>query len=160
MINEIDLTAKVHANAKLWGARVRNHAEIGDGCILGWGCYIDHHVILGINCKIQNSAQVYFPAKVGDGVFVGPGALILNDPYPRACNRDGVIKNIADWVCTAVTLEDNCSIGAGAIILPGVTVGEWAMVGAGSVVTKDVDPYTKVAGNPAKVIGMVDELST
>lgn len=155
MINEIDKSATVGLNVTLWGVRVRERAIIGPGCILGRNVYIDHDVRIGSFCKIQNNALIYCPAKVGDGVFIGPGAMLLNDKYPRATNPDGMIKNRADWWSEGVTLNDHCSIGGGVIIFPGITIGEWAMVGAGSVVTKDIDPYTMSIGNPAVVIGMV-----
>ena len=160
MIGNIHPMASVAAQAiigdgtKIWHyAQVRENAIIGKNCTIGNGVYIDHHVIIGDNCKIQNGANIYYPAIIGDGVFIGPGAILTNDKYPRAINDDGTLKEEGDWEPQGVKVMVGASIGAGAIIMPGVTIGRWAVVGAGSVVTKDVLDYVMVYGVPAEIKG-------
>lgn len=146
--------AVVAVSARVWGfAHVREGAVIGDNCIVGRGAYIDTGVTIGDNCKIQNNALVYAPAVIEDGVFIGPAAVLTNDTYPRAINSDGSLKTDSDWDSIGVTVRHGASIGAGAIVLGGVQVGEWALVAAGAVVTVDVPPYGLVAGVPARRIG-------
>lgn len=91
-----------------------------------------------------------------DGVFLGPHVLLLNDKLPRAVNPDGTPKSATDWIVSGVTVRQGASIGGRATLLPGVTVGRWALVGAGAVVTTDVPDYALVFGNPARVHGYVD----
>ena len=134
---------------------MREHALIGEFCIVGRGAYIDHGVIIGDRCKIQNSALVYAPARLGSGVFIGPGVILTNDRYPRAVTPEGTLKSGTDWEPLGVTIGDGGSIGAGSIVLGGVTIGQWAIVGAGSTVTRDVPSHALVVGSPARVIGWV-----
>ncbi len=110
---------------------------------------------IGARCKIQNDALVYFPAVVGDGVFIGPRATLTNDPYPRAVNPDGTLKDGGDWEPAGVIVEEGASIGAAAVVLGGVTVGAWAMVAAGAVVTREVPAFALVAGVPARRVAWV-----
>lgn len=133
---------------------------IGENCIVGRGAYIDAGVLIGANCKIQNNALVYAPAILEEGVFVGPAAVFTNDPFPRAINPDGTLKEASDWEMTGVTVRRGASIGARAIVLGGVEVGEWALVAAGAVVTKDVPPHGLVAGVPAKRVAWVGPSGT
>ncbi len=118
----------------------------------GRGAYIDHGVVVGNDCKVQNHALVYHPAVLGDGVFVGPAAVLTNDRYPRAVTPDGALKGSDDWQPVGVMCRDGASIGARAVCVAPVTIGRWAMVAAGSVVTHDVAPYAIVGGTPAKLI--------
>ena len=136
-------------------AQIREGARLGKDCIVGKGAYIDFDVTIGDNCKLQNGVYVYHPAIVEDGVFLGPGVIVTNDKIPRAVTPDGDLKSAADWRPSAVRIATGASIGAGSIVLPGVTVGRWAMIGAGSVVTRDVPGHGLAFGNPARLSGFV-----
>jgi len=138
-------------------AQIREHARLGASCIVGRGVYVGAGVSLGDNCKVQNYALIYEPAVLGDGVFVGPAAVLTNDQYPRAINPDGTQKGVDDWRPVGVTVGRGAAIGARAVCVAPVVIGEWAMVAAGAVVTKDVPPYGIVAGVPARRIGWVGE---
>jgi len=130
---------------------------MGENCIIGRGAYIGTGVVMGDNCKVQNYALVYEPAKLADGVFVGPAVVLTNDTYPRAINSDGTIKSAHDWEPVGVTIERGAAIGARATCVAPVTIGAWAMVAAGAVVVKDVPAYALVAGVPARRIAWVGE---
>jgi len=112
-------------------------------------------VRVGSGCKLEDNALVYQPARLGDGVFIGPGAVLTNDKHPRAVTPSMKPKDGADWAAAGVSVGDGASIGAGAIVLAGVTVGRWAMLGAGTVVTSDVVDYALMAGNPSRRVGWV-----
>ena len=130
---DIAPTATVAASAKVWHhAQIREGAVIGDDCIIGRGAYIGIGVHLGRACKIQNHALVYEPAQLGDGVFVGPAAVLTNDRLPRAVNPDLTLKSASDWDAVGVTVRDGASIGARAVCIAPITIGAWAMIGAGS----------------------------
>jgi acetyltransferase-like isoleucine patch superfamily enzyme len=153
---EVDPTATIGDGSSIWHlVQIRNEAKIGKNCIVGRGAYIGTGVIVGDNCKIQNYALVYEPAKLGNGVFIGPAAVLTNDQFPRAVNPDGSIKSASDWDAVGVTIGDGASIGARAVCIAPVTIGAWALVAAGAVVTKDVPDYALVAGVPAKRIRWV-----
>lgn len=155
---EIEAGAQIGEGTKVWHyAHVRKGAHLGVHCVLGKSVFIDAEVLIGNNVKIQNFATLYHGLTVEDGVYIGPSATFTNDKVPRAINPDGTLKSPSDWVLLKTVLKKGCSIGANATILPGVTVGEWAMVGAGSVVTKDVPAFAVVVGSPAKVVAQVDE---
>ena len=157
----VDPCARVAESARVWGqAQIREDAVIGENCVVGSGAHIDAGVVVGANCKIQNLALIYAPATLEDGVFVGPGAIFTNDSHPRAINADGTLKQANDWESTGVTVRRGASIGAGAVILGGVEVGEWALVAAGAVVTDDVPSHGLVAGVPARRIGWVGTSGT
>lgn len=138
-------------------AQVREHAHLGDNCIVGRGAYIGPGVVIGENSKVQNYALVYEPAKLAEGVFIGPAVVLTNDTYPRAINPDGTQKHGDDWEPVGVTVERGASIGARATCVAPVTIGTWATVAAGAVVIKDVPAYAVVAGTPARQIGWVGE---
>ena len=150
--------AKIGNYVRVWhNAQVREKAIIGDHCNIGRGAYIGVGVTLGKNCKVQNYACIYEGAQLEDGVFIGPHAIITNDKYPRAVNPDMTLKGSDDWELTPTTVYKGASIGAGAVIVGGITIGAWAMVGASSVVVDNVPPHALVVGNPARIIGYVDK---
>lgn len=153
---EVSPLAKIGNNVKIWHqAQVREHASIGDNSILGKNVYIDKEVVIGRNCKIQNNCSLYHGLMVEAGVFIGPHVVTTNDKYPRAINPDGTLMQDADWQEEKILIKEGASLGARAVILPGLTIGKFALVGAGSVVTKDVPDYGLVVGNPARMIGYV-----
>ena len=142
-------TATIGAGTKIWiNVQIRENAQIGENCIISKDVYIDHGVKIGSRCKIQNSVSLYNGVVIGDDVFIGPNACFTNDKVPRAFNRD--------WELTPTRIENGASIGANATIVCGITVGEFSMIAAGSVVTKDVAPYTLVMGNPARFVSNID----
>lgn len=136
-------------------AQVRGEAVIGEFTIVGRGAYIGAGVSVGDNCKIQNYALVYEPAILEEGVFVGPAVVLTNDTYPRAITPDGSLKSGQDWVHVGVTVRRGASIGARAVCVAPVTIGEWALVAAGSVVTRNVPAHALVSGSPARRVGWV-----
>lgn len=153
---DVSAGARIGADARIWHlAQVREGAEIGAGCNIGRGAYIGPDVVLGKNCKIQNYALVYEPARLEDGVFIGPAAVLTNDLYPRAINTDGSLKDGSDWHAVGVTLREGASVGARAVCVAPVEIGAWAMVAAGAVVNKDVPAHALMVGVPAKQVGWV-----
>jgi acetyltransferase-like isoleucine patch superfamily enzyme len=141
---------------RIWNlVQVREDATIGENSIVGRGAYIGRGVVLGANCKVQNDALIYEPAVLGDGVFIGPAAVLTNDLFPRAINPHGDLKEPADWNPVGVVIEAGASIGARAVCVAPLRVGEWAMVAAGAVVTHDVKPFSLVMGVPARHAGWV-----
>ena len=153
---DVSAQAAVGSGTRIWHqAQVRERACIGANCIVGKGAYVDSGVTIGDNAKIQNGVYVYHGATIEDGVFLGPGVILTNDKFPRAVNPDGTLKTDADWEVSPILIRRGASIGAGAVVLPGVTVGEFALVGAGAVVTRDVPAHGLVYGNPARPHGYV-----
>ncbi len=148
---DVDDRATIGDGSSVWHlAQVRENAVIGEGCIIGRGAYIGTGVTMGKNCKVQNHALVYEPAVLEDGVFVGPAVVFTNDHFPRSVAPDGSLKRGDDWEAVGVTCREGSSIGARAVCVAPVTIGRWAMVAAGAVVTKDVPDFALVAGVPAK----------
>ncbi|WEK62697.1 MAG: acyltransferase [Candidatus Microbacterium colombiense] len=155
---DVSPEATIGGGSSIWHlAQVRENARLGENCIVGRGAYIGTGVVMGDNCKVQNYALVYEPAKLGDGVFIGPAVVLTNDTYPRAINADGSIKSAHDWEPVGVTIERGAAIGARATCVAPVTIGAWATVAAGAVVVKDVPAHALVAGVPARRIGWVGE---
>src|SRR6476469_4079844 len=152
MAAHVEATADVSPDASIgngttvWHlAQVRENAVIGADCIVGRGAYVGPGVRMGDRCKLQNYALVYEPAVLEDGVFVGPAVVFTNDHYPRAVSPDGTLKTGEDWEAVGVTCRTGASIGARSVCVAPVTIGRWALVAAGSVVTKDVPDCALVA---------------
>jgi acetyltransferase-like isoleucine patch superfamily enzyme len=135
--------------------QVRPGAHIGKNCNLGKGVYIDNDVQIGDNVKMQNNVSVYHGVTLEDGVFAGPHVCFTNDMRPRAVNPDLSVKSADDWVVSKTLVKKGAGLGANSTIRCGITIGEWAMVGSGSVVTHDVPAYALVYGNPARVHAFV-----
>ncbi len=153
---EVSDAAELGSGVRIWNhCQVREGARIGAGTILSKDVYVDAGVVIGENCKIQNGISVYHGVTLEDGVFLGPHMVFTNDLRPRAINPDGSLKKTSDWVLTETRIQRGASIGAGAVIVCGVTIGAWAMVGAGAVVTRDVPDHGLVFGNPARLRGFV-----
>ncbi|MHB1138064.1 MAG: acyltransferase [Microthrixaceae bacterium] len=148
---EDDVT--IGAGTSVWlHSQIRRGASIGTGCNLGKNVFVDAGVSIGDRVKIQNNVSVYAGVTIEDEVFVGPSAVFTNDLYPRATN--------ADWQITPTFVRRGASIGANATIVCGNTIGRFAMVGSGSVVTRDIRDHELVVGNPARRIGWVDRAGT
>lgn len=140
---------EIGEGTKIWHfAHIREKAKIGRNCNIGKGVYIDTEVKIGNNVKIQNFVSVYRGVKIEDDVFIGPSVTFTNDLYPRAFiwGEDKIIPTL---------VKRGASIGANSTIICGITIGEYAMIGAGSVVTRDVPPFGLVYGNPARLKGFV-----
>jgi UDP-2-acetamido-3-amino-2,3-dideoxy-glucuronate N-acetyltransferase len=153
---DVSLNAAVGEGTSIWHqAQVREDASIGQNCIIGKGVYIDAGVEIGNNVKIQNYCSVYHGVTIEDGVFVGPHVCFTNDLHPRAVNPDGSLKAADDWVLSYTLIKHGAALGANSTIVCGITIGEWAMIGSGSVVTRDVPPYGLAWGNPARLHGFV-----
>lgn len=153
---DVDPRASVGERTKVWHlAQVREHATIGTDCIISRGAYIGPGVSMGDRCKVQNLALVYEPAIVEDGAFIGPAVVFTNDYLPRAVTPAGDLKSADDWHSQGVTVREGASVGARAVCVAPVTIGRWAMVAAGAVVTRDVPDFALVAGVPARPVGWV-----
>jgi UDP-2-acetamido-3-amino-2,3-dideoxy-glucuronate N-acetyltransferase len=136
----------VHGFTNLYGCK------IGDNTRVGPFVEIQRGVKIGANCKIQSHSFVCTGVTIEDEVFVGHGVLFINDKYPRATTDEGLPQTELDWEILETLVERRASIGSGVLILGGVTIGSEALIGAGAVVTKDVEPGATVAGNPARLV--------
>jgi UDP-2-acetamido-3-amino-2,3-dideoxy-glucuronate N-acetyltransferase len=148
LINDVQFGADaiVYAFTNLYGCR------IGDRSRIGTFVEIQRGAVIGADCKIQSHTFICDGVTIGDGVFVGHGVMFVNDKRPRATARAGGLQTEDDWELLPTTIEDGASLGSGAVILGGVTVGARAIVGAGAVVTRDVAADATVAGVPARII--------
>lgn len=153
---DISKKARVGKNTLIWHqAQVREDAKIGANCIIGKGVYIDKGVIIGNNCKIQNYSCIYHESILEDGIFIGPHVCLTNDRLPRAISPNGKLKSEKDWKIGKIIVHNGASVGTGTIVITNVEIGEFAMIGAGSVVTKDVPAQALVYGTPAEIKGYV-----
>lgn len=147
----VDSGANIGDKTKIWHfSHISSNCQIGDNCNIGQNVFVAPHSKLGNNCKVQNNVSVYSGVECGDNVFLGPSCVLTNDINPRCEHSKG-----GNYMKTVI--EDGVTIGANATIVCGHKIGKYALVGAGAVVTKDVEPYSIVVGNPAKKIGTIDE---
>ena len=148
-----DDTAKISDNVKVWQfSSIQKHAEIGDGCILGQSVNIGANVKIGKQCKIQNNVSVYEGVELEDYVFCGPSMVFTNIMVPRS-----KYPQAESHLYLKTLVKEGASIGANATIVCGITLGRFCLIGAGSVVTKDVPDFAIMVGNPAKQIGWISE---
>jgi acetyltransferase-like isoleucine patch superfamily enzyme len=144
----VDKTAIIGEGTRVWHfVHVMENAEIGKECVLGDFVYVGRGVRIGNGVKLENRSTVYSGVKIEDKVFVGPHVTFVNDPYPRSFSTD--------WKIIETRVKEGASIGAGSVVMCGVTIGEYALIGAGSVVTKDIPSHAMAYGNPAEVRGFV-----
>lgn len=153
---EVETGAVIGEDTKVWHlCHIRRGAHIGRQCVIGRGVFVDAEVQIGNRVKIQNYVSVFHGVTIEDGVFVGPHVCFTNDMFPRAVNADMSLKAADDWVLSTTLIKAGAAIGANSTIVCGITIGRWAMIGSGTVVTKDVPDYALVVGNPGRVIGYV-----
>lgn len=155
---------KIHKSAQIGeNTIVEEYTIIGKNVTIGKNCKIHRHIFIddGVkigNCvKIQDNVMIPHGVILEDGVFVGPSVAFTNDLYPRSINKDGTLKSNKDWTVSETIIGYGASLGANSTIICGVKIGEWAMIGAGSVVTGNIPPYSVAVGNPAKVIRIIEE---
>jgi acetyltransferase-like isoleucine patch superfamily enzyme len=144
---------KIHAFVNLYGC------SIGDNTQIGTFVEIQKNARIGKNCKISTHTFICEGVTIEDNVFVGHNVTFINDLYPRATTEDGELQTEQDWVCIPTLVKRGASIGSSATLLAGITIGEDSIIGAGSIVTKDVPPNTVVAGNPARLLRVINKQS-
>ena len=150
---DVSSEAHIEDDVRIWvNVQVRENSFIGAKTILSKDVYIDCDVQVGQRCKVQNGVSIYKGVTIRDDVFLGPNVVFSNDKVPRAF--------VEDWVISETIVGSGASIGANATIVCGITIGEYAMIAAGSVVTKNVEPFTLVMGNPAKPYAKIDKLGS
>jgi UDP-2-acetamido-3-amino-2,3-dideoxy-glucuronate N-acetyltransferase len=148
--------AEIGDGTRVWAnVQIRPGARIGRDCVFGRNSFVDVDVHVGDCVKVQNNASLYEGVTLEHGVFVGPHVIFTNDKVPRAITPDGRLKSPDDWELGRTVVRHGAAIGAGAVIVTGIEIGRWAMIGSGTVVTKDVPDHALVVGNPGRVIGYV-----
>jgi acetyltransferase-like isoleucine patch superfamily enzyme len=153
---DVAASARIGPGTKVWSnVQIRDGARVGQACILGRNSFVDVDVSVGDHVKVQNNASLYAGVELEDGVFVGPHVTFTNDKIPRAVNPDGSLKTADDWHVGTTHVGPGAAIGAAAVVVTGVRIGAWAMIGSGTVVTRDVPDHALVVGNPGRVVGWV-----
>lgn len=143
---------EIGKGTKIWHfAQIRQGTKLGQNCVIGKSVFIDFDSQIGDKVKIQNHAIIYHQALIEDGVFIGPNVCFTNDKIPRAINSDGSLKSADDWQVSTIKIGRGAAVGGHSVLLPGVSIGQWALVGSGSTVTKDVPDFALVYGNPAEI---------
>jgi len=155
----IAANVKLGDNVKIFDFVNLYGCEIGDNSKIGTFVEIQKGARIGKNCKISSHSFICEGVTIEDNVFIGHNVTFINDTYPRATTAEGTLQGEQDWVCIPTLVRKGASIGSSATLLCGITVGENAIVGAGSVVTRDVPPDTIVAGNPARIIRKIEKES-
>jgi len=148
---------KLGENVKIFSFVNLYGCEIGDNTIIGTFVEVQKKAFIGRNCKISSHTFICEGVHIEDNVFIGHNVTFINDLYPRAATSEGKLQTDEDWEVVPTFVKKGASIGSSATILAGVTIGEKAIVGAGAVVTKDVPPYSVVAGNPARILRKIDD---
>lgn len=148
--------AHIGDGTQIWAqVQIRRGARIGANCVFGRNSFVDVDVVVGDNVKVQNNASLYEGVVLEDGVFIGPHVIFTNDRLPRAITPAGDLKTTDDWDLGSTVVRYGAAIGAGAVIVTGIEIGRWSMIGSGTVVTRDVPDHALVVGNPGRVIGFV-----
>lgn len=148
--------AKISENTKIWHfSQIREFAVVGKSCIIAKSVYIDSGVTIGDKVKIQNNVSIFRGVTIEDNVFIGPHVCFANDLYPRSVTPELVLKSDSDWEVERTSIASGVSIGANSTILPGISIGKWALIGAGSLVSKNIPPYALAYGNPVQLKGVV-----
>ena len=149
----VDDGVKIGKGTKIWHfSHIQSGSVIGEGCIFGQNVNVGNNVVIGNKCKVQNNVSIYEGVELEDYVFCGPSMVFTNIKVPRSEFPQKGSKHY-----TKTLVKRSASIGANATIVCGVTIGEYAMIGSGAVVTKDVPAYTLVMGNPGRIVGKVDK---
>jgi acetyltransferase-like isoleucine patch superfamily enzyme len=158
-LRQVAADVRLGKNPRIYDFTNLYGCEIGDDVKIGTFVEIQKGAKIGSRCKISSHTFICEGVILEDEVFVGHNVVFTNDLFPRATNGNGTLQTEADWNCISTVVKRGASIGSGSVLLCGITVGENAIIGAGSVVTKDVPPYTIVAGNPARVMRSLDKVS-
>lgn len=151
-LRQIAANVRLGKNVRIYSFTNLYGCEIGDDVRIGTFVEIQKGAKIGNRCKISSHTFICEGVTLEDGVFIGHHVVFTNDRYPRSTNGSGELQTDADWTCIPTLVKRGASIGSGSVLLCGITIGENAIVGAGSVVTRDVPPETIVAGNPARII--------
>jgi UDP-2-acetamido-3-amino-2,3-dideoxy-glucuronate N-acetyltransferase len=155
--NRVAPDVRLGRDVQLFGFANLYGCTVGDGTRIGCFVEIQRNATVGARCKISSHAFICEGVTIEDEVFIGHHVCFTNDLLPRACCADGTLMSSADWQVVPTLVRRRASIGSGAVVLAGVTIGEGAIIGAGAVVTKDVPPRTIVAGNPARMVRALAE---
>lgn len=156
---EVSATAKIGKGVKIWHyVQILDGVRVGNYSTIGKGVYLDKNVKIGRKCNVQNNVSIYRGALLEDYVFIGPHVCFSNNKNPRAVNKhEEMVEEKKDWVAKKIIIKKGASIGANVTLVAGITIGDYALIGAGSVVTKDIPAFSLAYGNPAKINGKVDK---